>query len=78
MLQIAIDDFAAPGTEVVFVSRWPPDDMPESTAKCSFRYLEGVPFDHEVCRRAGVGSCDSIIIGREGAPGAGCFRSWRK
>lgn len=25
--------------------------------------LQGNPFDHEVCRRAGVGSCDSIIIG---------------
>ena len=31
--------------------------------RCSFRFVEGSPFDHDVCRRAGVGRCDAIIIG---------------
>lgn len=39
-LQAAISDFAAPGSEVLFVSRYPYPDMPTSTPSCTFRYLE--------------------------------------
>lgn len=30
---------------------------------CAFHFLEGSPFDHNVCKRAGVGRCDAVIIG---------------
>ncbi|GAB4818940.1 hypothetical protein N2152v2_005986 [Parachlorella kessleri] len=59
----AISEFATAGSEVIFVSQHPPADLPESTPKCSFRYLQGSPFDHDACRRAGVADCHAIIMG---------------
>ncbi|GAB4822281.1 hypothetical protein N2152v2_009327 [Parachlorella kessleri] len=63
-LAAAIEEFASPGSEVVFVSRWSYPDLPANSRNCSFSYLEGSPFDHDACRRAGVGNCNSIIIGK--------------
>lgn len=61
--QAAIEEFAAPGSEVMFVGPQPPADLPQTTPKCSFHHVEGSPLDHNTLRRAGVAGAHAVLVG---------------